>query len=824
MKRLRESVFAVVAFTALGLSALRAADAPRPLYNNSKPAKQSPASFTSLGSVIDLRDVPPATNVDDANSRLDARAAAAVLSWSISNRGMLALNRGGFKNEMDFALAILCMFSHADYFNDTLDGVQSGKGGFYRRVVNARIRKESPGTTGSSIDRDGVGPLLPNGIHIHAEYDELLTAYVTLYYKYYDALDPDVRELIFSTLLSERGQYNEDEQFSFKVSTPVGKALTIPETENHRLMTQAAKYLTNQLYYQKSVSEGSPDHHNFDNNRNGEGHNPPMVDVILEMLHACLTRDFIEYNARPYQSYTMTALLNLASYAYDDRVKLAARMVLDYISAKVAVSSINLRRSSPFRRRNEDEHWGPAISGGFLGSLLVFQKPNASPNKDPYGPDPQTAFFSMLTGNTGILFSEADPLPGGAPKGFAPDSFTWGMVHAALSDYRVPPSIHDLFFSGSPNRRFYQAFRHSSFELYASSPSYLISAGGIPTDYAYRASAFSGLAHIKGDEADLGVALPTTFIPDSTSAGASGNAITLDHMIQFGKVGTGADSGIVHLCVAPDFACGGPIHVPDEFERDPKRDGNWTFVNRGSDGAKPGYYLAIFRVRNAQGEDWGFLEAYDTWLNGGLSRFNFLEFQQAVKRANPSMQLQFGEGQVNTYITQSGQHIQFKLNKNSSIVSTTADHGLATVPFSFAHGDIVESEGSPGVGSVIGSGLIHISNPTLGTQITLDMHDFGAPGDEHFGVHHPCRTSETGVVECAGGNQEVWVNFDYKAAPGHPQTGDFGDPFTTLAAATKAVAAGGIINIIPGSTAERIVFDHPVTVKSFPGAATIGRQ
>ena len=52
------------------------------------------------------------------------------------------------------------------------------------------------------------------------------------------------------------------------------------------------------------------------------------------------------------------------------------------------------------------------------------------------------------------------------------------------------------------------------------------------------------------------------------------------------------------------------------------------------------------------------------------------------------------------------------------------------------------------------------------------------------------RTSETGEVEEAGLNHEVWVDFAWTG----PFVGDFFQPFNTLAAATAAVADGGVIN------------------------------
>jgi hypothetical protein len=88
--------------------------------------------------------------------------------------------------------------------------------------------------------------------------------------------------------------------------------------------------------------------------------------------------------------------------------------------------------------------------------------------------------------------------------------------------------------------------------------------------------------------------------------------------------------------------------------------------------------------------------------------------------------------------------------------------------------------------------VVEITNPFppyLGTKITLDMSD----------QRHPIRISETGEIEEGGGNHEVWVDFDWAG----PNEGDFFRPFNTIAAAAAAVADGGVIKIMPGSTRDR---------------------
>src|SRR5439155_26045008 len=81
-----------------------------------------------------------------------------------------------------------------------------------------------------------------------------------------------------------------------------------------------------------------------------------MRDFWLARLQNILRTGFIEYNGRPYQSYTMDAIQNHYSFAKDPDVKAAARMVLDYVSAKLAASSNDNRRAVPYRRRKSSKN------------------------------------------------------------------------------------------------------------------------------------------------------------------------------------------------------------------------------------------------------------------------------------------------------------------------------------------------------------------------------------------------------------------------------------------------------------------------------------
>jgi hypothetical protein len=79
---------------------------------------------------------------------------------------------------------------------------------------------------------------------------------------------------------------------------------------------------------------------------------------------------------------------------------------------------------------------------------------------------------------------------------------------------------------------------------------------------------------------------------------------------------------------------------------------------------------------------------------------------------------------------------------------------------------------------------------------------------------HPKRIAEDGTVEVAGFNNEVWVDFDWTG----PAEGDFFHPFNTLMAAAAAVADGGVIKVMPGTSHERVSIHN----KRFKVIAPIG--
>jgi hypothetical protein len=798
---------------------------PRPYYQRPLPKPQNPIWFNFNRIDLTIQHLPPYPKPDPsgvlpdsrplANSLFDNRAAAAV-SCSVGDPMSVRIKpRTGSLTEpealleskvFDVAPSIsiltakcLAAMAYADYFPNALHIER------LRPMVSEAIMNAGPGWCGS------FGPGVTGAFSLEVSegnYDMTQMFLLPLAYSYYDELTPEARERLI-TLVLARGRINrpnEDDTFTSGGApndwsraghvSPAGLHVDIPETENHVLMIATARYLTNQLLYQRDRDLS------HDNRRNGDpgDSRPNCTDQVLGLLRNQLRNDFAEYNAKNYQEETRHALLNLCSYAYDAEVRLGARMVLDYISAHIAVSSNDLRRMVPFRRRNEglNVRQNPDAPGFMDISLL-----------DAHGADPMPAHFALLAGNTRAYHMPntrvwPDDSTGARPWSWAiTPNFASELTLGALSDYRLPPSIHDLFVNDLHRRFFQRLHRHrlleepgqqrncDNMEIYAGSPSYLITAGGKPAIWVIPGQ------HGKGFQAqNLGVAVPTSFMPTGLSAGADVSPNDAKELIQFLRfsddpeddISGGDHGGTENYGVAPDFACGFAFHLPDWTGVPKDRDGLF-FVNRQSHAdERAGFFLAINKFR-----DFALMEAFDTWLQPEVS---FEQFQEHVTRDNPS--IQFKSGQETVYTTFFGNRIHFVIWNaldhdnhifGSKILSieyaagnpadTLAEAGNGTDPSQFLSGTILKSPRDA---------VVEIHNPFLHTKITLDWSD----------PSHLVRTSESGEVEEAGNGHEVWVDFDWKG----PFEGDFFRPFNTIAAAADAVADGGVIKIMPGTASE----------------------
>ncbi len=421
------------------------------------------------------------------------------------------------------------------------------------------------------------------------------------------------------------------------------------DTENHILMTESSRYLTNQL--RRRQGDASP---RYDNARNG------FDAWMMRHLSTFLRGHFEEYNARPYQGYTVEALSNLHGFAEARGVSTTAGMVLDYLSAVFAVQSNGLRRHGPFRRRAQ-----------YASTPLTYEH------------DTETARFAMLAGNYQYLAPLAGKVPYGAHF----------MLSAALGKYRVPDTILDLMVRKDQGP-YYQRFHHDGVELYASSPSYLISAGGVFVHhFAFGSSEQNGWARAT-------TVLPTRDPRSDTRA--------------FLRIaGTREPTLRNNSCVAPNFACGVNIVVPREIPgRCRVRDAGFEFIDFTRCGGL-GFYAAT-RVAPChdcagQADNYGALELRE-------ANVPFQEFRARVLRNNRGQPLR-SDG-ISHYVTSDGHRYAFEVRAERSLWPIVAIDGVPQLRtfarWPLAQGDIVHASGD---------GRVTIDNPFRAERLVLDARD-----------------------------------------------------------------------------------------------------
>ncbi|MGI8702536.1 MAG: hypothetical protein ACR2JU_15290 [Nocardioidaceae bacterium] len=811
-----------------------------PYYRRRQRAQQRATDFASGGEYVDLSAVhlaPYETGdlVGKAQASFDARAAAAVSAGvalsGVQDRGPVRIwpavqwFRGPeepwfrardlmeLKWYGDAAPAIylptakcLPALAYLDFFGDRL---REGRG--LRTMVSAAILAASPGWCGT------FGPGIDGTFDValkssEGNYDMTQMRLLAMAYAYYRQLSPQAREHLIATLLARGRIHRPDLDDTFTSGgppddwdragfiSPLGNHINIGETENHILMIATARYLTNQLLFQR---DHQPEH---DNRRNANVNGQTCTSVLLVLLRNVLRGDFSEYNSKPYQAETRWALLNLCTYAYDSEVRLASRMVLDYVSAHVAVSSNDLRRMVPFRRRNE----GAQVSHDSGGSMTIGLLEVGDPHR---GADPLTTYFAIQAGNTRgyEVPYRGRPWPWGIHDGGS------DVTIEAVSDYRLPPSIHDLFVNDR-HRRFFQRLHRvarsdemggnrncDNMEIYAGSPSYLITAGGSPSGYAVDPDV-AGKIKPEDQRQQLGVAVTTSFMPTGSGDGAypESDASSLIQLSAFAELDLA--SGLLesptvtparNYGVAPDFACGHQVSYPPWVVSCPVpesvRASGFMFVDRGSPAwsDRPGFFLALYQVG-----DFALLEAFDTWLHPGVT---VAEFAEDVVRRNPAIDVR--ENESFTYTTWNGNRFDVVIWNRVHTQGWQRDSsfGAEVGPVAYGDRDPQDAIGDAGnaqqrflSGTVMSSpaeAVVEIANPFLGSTITLDMSD----------PWHPQRVSEDGAVEVAGSGHEVWLDFGWQG----PSEGDVCRPFTTVTAAVDAVADDGAVRVLPGTTTER---------------------
>ena len=360
------------------------------------------------------------------------------------------------------------------------------------------------------------------------------------------------------------------------------------------------------------------------------------------------------------------------------------------------------------------------------------------------GADPMAQHFAILAGNTRIYMTRTGE--DGAKDGGGTRA-SWHIktdgsdgndaVMYALSDYRLPTSIHDLFVNDL-HRRFFQRLHRvpqddvevtgrncDNYEIYAGSPSYLITAGGAFATWAIDPGPVSLSAKLRRkNDQQLGVAVTTSFMPTTRLNLDCGDPTHASDLIQFGRF---TDSrGSFNYGVAPDFACGPQVNSPDWLERAIAEDakdsgdafGKFKFVDKGSAGKDgPGFFLAFLRDG-----DFAVMEAFDTWLHPDLT---FKQFKSIVFATNRELSERGLKNNVeDQYMTISGNVVHFK------IWNFGDDYGANVLEINYGDGNPIDSFGDASQasnqflhGTVLnstGDGVVEITNHFLNQNITLE--------------------------------------------------------------------------------------------------------
>lgn len=327
-------------------------------------------------------------------------------------------------------------------------------------------------------------------------------------------LSDEARQSLESKFLYVVGGKATSLRFHFPDCRFLGK---IKDTENHVLMTEAARFLTNQWRFKRSGEE------KFDNSKNG------LELWLSQHLREFLLLDFDEYNSKPYESYAIIPIQLLASFSDSPSVKILASSILDHLSAKFSALSLNSQRHLPFRRQDIHKN-----------------------NKDLFLKDPQTSRHSALIGHLTFLKSEEGLA--WTKSGRHLDAL-WGSLPGY---FPARPIVENLL--NEEEHKGIQFFSHYNTEIAYKSKNFLISAGGYFKKWW---GWFTPQNH--------GWARPASIITKKVSS-------SVDKLIHF--KGDANEKKRANLCVATNFICGINPFVPSDLpSKIFEKNGNWTFIH-----------------------------------------------------------------------------------------------------------------------------------------------------------------------------------------------------------------------------------------------------
>lgn len=420
------------------------------------------------------------------------------------------------------------------------------------------------------------------------------------------------------------------------VLVPIGDQVRIPETENHLLMIRSTQYLNNQRLLVE-LARDFPD----EDASSIRSDQDDVRNWLMEHLRTVFHDDFREYNARPYQRYSLLSLLNLFDFAADADVRNAARLVLDDMAAKAAVASNQSVRIVPHRRRRsagQIVYFCERADGAKLDCPSMVEITN--------GGDYWAGLLQAFTGQTQL--SNARLTLASARE----------LSYLGTTAYAPPPAALALAVPDDQSTPRFQVRRHVVPEVTFSTRSFLLTAGSVTSAPANKAgyNLLVGTVPIPltGSDEDAGTGVPTTLqlrpVARLSVSPTPGQTLAPDGSILANllRIHGHFDSSDKHdwllpdgillkslnqdatpsfddnLCVFRGFACGINIGVPQEMRRCLVPDGSIPDLSYFDSSACSDYqqyqptYVALWMAPCSEDDEVshcrlnrGFFEAFD---------------------------------------------------------------------------------------------------------------------------------------------------------------------------------------------------------------------
>ncbi len=437
------------------------------------------------------------------------------------------------------------------------------------------------------------------------DYDFALVNFTSMIYRNWDNpnLKPEARLNLVKSLYNQEGKEHLPGRWLLGI---------IPETENHLLMTESSRYLKNQIVQKHGMSYSTNNlkPQDYDNSKNG------FNDWFINHLSQFTRNDFDEYNSKPYQPYAEKAVQNLYDYADDPKVKTSSQVVLDYLSAKFALQSSDLRRVVPYRRR-------PTHTA--IENILK---------------DNQSSRYMTLAGNFNSYDKDVE-----SKNPFS----NFHMYTQGVSKYEVPDAILDIMVNKSSNP-YFMTSNHENTEIIYAENNFLISAGGRYQDFS----------KIPFTSQEDGIVMPTVVMLKDSGP-------NVNNMMRFLGRGDKSDKKN-NTGVYENFAFGIRPTLPDNLNHEElKKQGkliekdNFKFIDLDN------VYMAVYTKNQASPENYapsvGFTEVVDK-----KSFTSLQDFEKAVEKNNQDKTFNYYGS--NTYTTTKGKTIEFEmaepLSKNIS--------------------------------------------------------------------------------------------------------------------------------------------------------------